>query len=806
MPDIFQIDPEEVKAVEWGGDHTDYDLQLYNLGRNQSKFIIINPWLEDASIHNYIDDIPSTNKCIVWKYNNDWVAKYFNGYWTPEIGYEIIEIVKPKFAWRKNHDLDRTMTFEDDPFAVFEPEPWDSQYELVWYMDPRFNPLPDKVWAISCKPMVGTAKGLKDMGYVTPKVDIEFNEHIPDLNLDLDSMYPAYYDLAHDCVYQLDPVHTPDETMWVVKFSPAYRKPKEWKWYGLVTPQLTVKYNTNLPKMDYDIDYIIPWHDLAYEHAWMLDRQFLKDGEEDIWAIKVKATKKTRGTKFIGSISPEITVEYNPDLPELSYNIDYVIPHYDFGYEHVWMLDKIHTESFNFDIWAVKAYYTTDPVGTKVVDSVTPALSIIYNSELPKLKYNLDYTMPYHDLNYEHVWMLDSKHTLDAPEDIWAVKVKAVKKPQGSKIVGTATPAYSVEMNHEIKEYSYPDNLGTNVQYYDFGFTNTWYLDPSYSAGNEIWAVKVDFLDNPTGFKKQGFISPGTKVVYNPALSYLTLDVDYNIPYYDRTYDHVWYLDPEYSNGEKIWVARVSAIEGSEGEKDMGYVTPQFPDHLDVIFISYNEPNAEDNYRRVLEKAPWAKRVSGVTGILEAHCEAAKLAKSDMFYVVDGDAYLEDSWKFDYQPGVFDRDCAYVWYSRNPVNDLTYGYGGVKLFAKNTVLHIKKWTSLDLTGSMPKLKVISKISNTTAYNTDEFSTWRSAFRECVKLCYNIKTQPDNPAHNQRFNSWKNKGSDRAFGKYANEAAVQAEQFVKDNTALTSINDRSWLEQRFDDLYPGVRNQ
>ena len=121
-----------------------------------------------------------------------------------------------------------------------------------------------------------------------------------------------------------------------------------------------------------------------------------------------------------------------------------------------------------------------------------------------------------------------------------------------------------------------------------------------------------------------------------------------------------------------------------------------------------------------------------------------------------------------------------------------------------TLLNTKKWTSLDLTGSMPKLKVISKVSNITAYNTDEFSTWRSAFRECVKLCYNIKIQPDNPAHIQRYNRWKTVGSDRAFGKYAVEAAVQAEQFVKDNTALTSINDRSWLEQRFDSLYPNLR--
>jgi len=36
-----------------------------------------------------------------------------------------------QLTWRKNPDLDRTMKFLDDPFAVFKPEPWDSEYELV---------------------------------------------------------------------------------------------------------------------------------------------------------------------------------------------------------------------------------------------------------------------------------------------------------------------------------------------------------------------------------------------------------------------------------------------------------------------------------------------------------------------------------------------------------------------------------------------------------------------------------------------------------------------------------------------------
>ena len=40
----------------------------------------------------------------------------------------------------------------------------------------------------------------------------------------------------------------------------------------------------------------------------------------------------------------------------------------------------------------------------------------------------------------------------------------------------------------------------------------------------------------------------------------------------------------------------------------------------------------------------------------------------------------------------------------------------------------------DMTTSIsPKFKLMQDVSNITAFNVDEFSTWRSAFRECCKL-------------------------------------------------------------------------
>jgi hypothetical protein len=97
-----------------------------------------------------------------------------------------------------------------------------------------------------------------------------------------------------------------------------------------------------------------------------------------------------------------------------------------------------------------------------------------------------------------------------------------------------------------------------------------------------------------------------------------------------------------------------------------------------VIFISYNEPNADENYFRLLEICPDAKRIHGVKGIHNAHIEAAKLSETEMFWVVDGDAFIEEGFKFDYQVPIWDQNAVHVWKSRNPINDLVYGYGGVK--------------------------------------------------------------------------------------------------------------------------------
>jgi hypothetical protein len=204
----------------------------------------------------------------------------------------------------------------------------------------------------------------------------------------------------------------------------------------------------------------------------------------------------------------------------------------------------------------------------------------------------------------------------------------------------------------------------------------------------------------------------------------------------------------------------------------------------------------------VLSKAPNAKRVNGVKGIFEAHKAAAELATSDMFYVVDGDAYLEDTWEFDFNPNIFDRDCVHVYRSRNPVNDLVYGYGGVKLFPRKLLLDANNW-GVDMTTSIAsKLKVLTKISNTTAFNTDPLSAWRSAFRECAKLAAGTILNQNIVETERRLNIWMTAGADRPFGEYALAGARAGYEYGMLHTLNTDlmkkINDRKWLDSQFNE--------
>ena len=63
----------------------------------------------------------------------------------------------------------------------------------------------------------------------------------------------------------------------------------------------------------------------------------------------------------------------------------------------------------------------------------------------------------------------------------------------------------------------------------------------------------------------------------------------------------------------------------------------------DIVFISYKEPNADDNWEALKSRFPNAKRIHGVKGIHQAHIAAANKCFTKMFWIVDGDAMTDKS-------------------------------------------------------------------------------------------------------------------------------------------------------------------
>ena len=220
----------------------------------------------------------------------------------------------------------------------------------------------------------------------------------------------------------------------------------------------------------------------------------------------------------------------------------------------------------------------------------------------------------------------------------------------------------------------------------------------------------------------------------------------------------------------------------------------------DIIFISYNEPQADENFARLKARFPYAQRVQGIKGIHQAHIAAAKKAFTKMFWVVDADAQILDTFNFDHVVSEYDLENVHVWRSRNPINDLEYGYGGVKLLPKSLTQNMDT-SKPDMTTSISSLfKAMPEISNVTAFNVDAFNTWKSAFRECVKLASKTIDRQDDTDTNYRLNVWCTRGLDRPFGREAIEGAVQGKQYGlenKDNNeSLKMINDFDWLKERF----------
>jgi len=300
-------------------------------------------------------------------------------------------------------------------------------------------------------------------------------------------------------------------------------------------------------------------------------------------------------------------------------------------------------------------------------------------------------------------------------------------------------------------------------------------------------------------------------VVWNDVVVADNFNFEYVVSDWDKQFIHV-FKNKEFYDGITLFPKSADFIQKEfenrffiNNKKEIDVVASS-PKPFDIIFISYNESNADINFLSLQKQFPRVKRVHGVKGIHQAHIKAAELATTEMLWVVDADAIVVDG--FDFTVGQIPyysnnarrmlNTTVHVWRSRNPVNSLEYGYGGVKLLPRKLTLEMDV-NSTDMTTSISKMfKAMPAVSNITAFNTDPFSSWRSAFRECVKLSSRVIDGQDDEETEIRLTRWCTIGSDLD----AIAGAIAGREYGtsnKDNAdALKKINDFNWLEERFNE--------
>jgi len=242
----------------------------------------------------------------------------------------------------------------------------------------------------------------------------------------------------------------------------------------------------------------------------------------------------------------------------------------------------------------------------------------------------------------------------------------------------------------------------------------------------------------------------------------------------------------------------------------------------DIIYLSYDEPNAEKNYADLLSKVPWAKRVHGVEGSDAAHKACANLSETDRFITVDGDniikpEFLNQVLNFDEHADL--EHSVISWCGRNIINGLMYGNGGLKCWPKQYVLDMKTHENAD--PNNPNAQVdfcwdLQYIQQNSWYsdvynNETPHQAWRAGFREGVKMALDQGVKPTKEAFLQGH--WKNLhrlwvwlmiGSDIENGKWAIYGAREGlYKTMCTDWDFVNVRDFEYLNNMWEEVEPKV---
>ena len=234
---------------------------------------------------------------------------------------------------------------------------------------------------------------------------------------------------------------------------------------------------------------------------------------------------------------------------------------------------------------------------------------------------------------------------------------------------------------------------------------------------------------------------------------------------------------------------------------------------LDIVFLSYDEPNADKHYADLCNKLPWAKRVHGVKGSDAAHKRAAELSETEWVITVDADNIV-DSKFFNLDIDTTNPKIqVYSWLGRNKLNGLLYGNGGLKIWKRDFILNMKTHEASDSDRAQVDFcwedgyRQFKECYSETVITGSPFQAWRAGFREGVKMTLldGVKVPPMEIKervwwHNiHRLRMWSTVGAHEENGLYAVYGA-------RLGTWLANCTDWNYVDVRDFEILKNIYNE
>lgn len=235
---------------------------------------------------------------------------------------------------------------------------------------------------------------------------------------------------------------------------------------------------------------------------------------------------------------------------------------------------------------------------------------------------------------------------------------------------------------------------------------------------------------------------------------------------------------------------------------------------MPVIFLSYDEPNADENYDILLKNHPNKKnisRVHGVKGFDAAHKAAARQADAQRFFTIDADCQVDKSiWWKTVDLNRDTESATLSWSSRNLVNGLVYGNGGIKLWYTDHVMNMRSHeaadkddntNNVDFCWDSKNYKQMNNTYGTVVNNATPKQAFRAGFREGIKMGLDqghkvpVKDFKHKmyPANFARWLIWMTIGRDVENGEYSIYGArLAAHKLYVEDFDHTMIADYDWF--------------